>query len=195
MNRVEYINRLKIALQGMPNEELKDILSDYEEHFDIGISKGKTEEEISRELGNPREVASSYRTTYRPNMNKSNFYENSSYGDDSTRKVLITILLIAFNVIIVLGPFIGLLGLLLGIYGIGISFIIGGLVAFLGFPLTFLTPIPTPHIVTSISFGIGLIALGLLTLILAVYLSKGIYKLTLKYINWNIDLINRGGAI
>lgn len=105
------------------------------------------------------------------------------------------ILLIAFNLIIVLGPYIGILGLLLGVYGISLGFTIGGTILFFGFPISIFTPVSTPHILTSISFGIGLIGLGILGIILGVYLTKGIYKLTLKYINWNIDLINKGGAI
>lgn len=47
MNRNDYINKLRISLQGLPNSEIQDILSDYEEHFGIGISKGKSEEEFS----------------------------------------------------------------------------------------------------------------------------------------------------
>lgn len=54
-------------LQGLPISELEDIISDYEEHFNIGISKGKSEEEISKELGDPKEVALSYKSTIETN--------------------------------------------------------------------------------------------------------------------------------
>ncbi len=43
MRRKEYLDRLKTYLQGLPIDEIQDILTDYEEHFDIGISKGKSE--------------------------------------------------------------------------------------------------------------------------------------------------------
>ena len=55
MNRKEFIDKLKLYLQGMPESEIQDILSDYEEHFNIGISKGKSEEEIANELGEPKD--------------------------------------------------------------------------------------------------------------------------------------------
>lgn len=194
MNREEYISRLKLSLQSLPMDELNDILSDYEEHFDIGISKGKSEEEISRELGDPREVANSYRTSYSSNEGMGNYDRRNNYQDDGARRLLVAILLIAFNLIIVLGPYMGLLGLLLGVYGAAVSFVIGGIVLLLGLPFSIFVPISTPHFLTSISFGIGLIGLGVLGIILGVYLTKGIYKLTLRYINWNMDLINRGGA-
>jgi uncharacterized membrane protein len=90
----------------------------------------------------------------------------------------------------VLGPFLGLVGLLLGLYGGSISIIVGGFVAFFGSPLVLFTPIPSPHILTSIAFGIGLITLGALGIILSVYLTKVFYKLSVKYVEWNIKLIN-----
>lgn len=189
MSRKEYLDRLRICLQGLPLDEIQDILSDYEEHFDIGVSKGKSEEEISRELGDPREIANNYRTTYKPNYNGTNYNMNSS--NDNIRKLLITLLLIGFNLIVVLAPFMTLIGLLIGSYGISFSFILGGIVIFFGFPIAIFTPIPSPHILTSMSFGIGLLALGALGIILSIYLTKGFYKLVVKYIQWNVEVINK----
>ncbi|WP_353092796.1 DUF1700 domain-containing protein [Tissierella praeacuta] len=189
MSRKEYLDRLKTYLQGLSLDEIQDILSDYEEHFDIGTSKGKSEEEISRELGDPREIAKNYRTTYKPNYNETNYNMNSS--NDNTRKLLITLLLIGFNLIVVLAPFMTLVGLLIGSYGISFSFILGGIAIFFGFPIAIFTPIPSPHILTSISFGIGLLALGTLGIILSIYLTKGFYKLVVKYIQWNVEVINK----
>lgn len=60
MNKKEYLAKLRMYLQGLPISEIEDIISDYEEHFNIGISKGKSEEEISMELGDPKEVALNY---------------------------------------------------------------------------------------------------------------------------------------
>lgn len=71
MNKKEYLAKLRMYLQGLPISELEDIISDYDEHFNIGISKGKSEEEISRELGDPKEVALSYKTTLEPNFEES----------------------------------------------------------------------------------------------------------------------------
>lgn len=189
MSKKEYLDRLRISLQGLPTDELEDILSDYNEHFDIGISKGKSEEEISNELGDPREVASNYRTMYRPNYNRNSYNTDSS--NDTTRKLLVTLLLIGFNLVVVIAPFMSLVALLIGLYGVSVSCVIGGIVILFGFPITIFTPIPSPHILTSISFGIGLLALGALGIILSVYLTKGFYKLVMKYIQWNVETINK----
>ena len=189
MNREEYLRRLRISLHELPIGEIEDILSDYEEHFDIGISKGKTEEEISKELGNPKEVANNYRTTYRTNDNEDSY--NTNIHNDTARKLFISLLLIFFNLVIVLGPFLGLVGLLLGLYGACIGVIVGGFIALFGSPLVLLTPIEAPHILTSISFGIAMIGLGALGTILSIYLTKLFYNLTTRYIDWNIKLINK----
>jgi uncharacterized membrane protein len=190
MNKQEYLNSLRFYLQGLPIFELEDILSDYEEHFHIGISKGKSEEEISKELGDPREVASNYKTTY--GTNDTGNINNGNYSNNDGKKLLITLGLIAFNVIIVLGPYLGLVGLLLGSYGMGIGITVGGVAILFGFPLSSMLPlVSTPHILTSLSFGIGLLALGALGIILSIYLTKLLYQLTVKYIRWNLELINK----
>ncbi len=44
----------------MPEPVVRDIVADYEEHFDVGKSKGKSEEEIAEELGSPRIVADEF---------------------------------------------------------------------------------------------------------------------------------------
>lgn len=188
MNRKEYLELLKMSLQHLPLDELTDILSDYEEHFDIGISKGKSEEEISGELGHPKEVASNYKTTYKPSFDGSSYNVNTN---DNTRRVLIILLLVFFNLIIVLGPFMGLVGLFIGLYGASIAFVISGIALLFGTPFMFFTPIPAPHMLTSISFGIALGGLGILGIILSIYLTKLFYGLIVKYIKWNLELINR----
>ena len=48
------------ALTGMPEAEIDDICRDFAEHFEIGMSQGKTEHEIAAELGNPEMVAKTY---------------------------------------------------------------------------------------------------------------------------------------
>lgn len=190
MNKREYLYQLEKYLQGFPEDEVRDILSDYEEHFHIGISKGKTEEEISKELGKPEDIARTYKGSYIDNNSNIENYNSNTSTNDNTRKLLLALLLLFFNLIIVLGPYLAIAGLLLGVYGIGIAFVIGGFIALIGSPLVFFTSIPTPHILTSLSIGTGFIALGILGLILAVYLSKLFIQLTIKYGKWNLKLIN-----
>ena len=58
MNRAEYISQLEFSLKGkLPPREINEILRDYSEYFEAGKSEGKTEEEISVNLGIPSMVA------------------------------------------------------------------------------------------------------------------------------------------
>jgi uncharacterized membrane protein len=49
MNRRQFIDALEKALSRMPEAERKELIEDYETHFDIGLEKGKTEYEIANE--------------------------------------------------------------------------------------------------------------------------------------------------
>ncbi|GAA0379134.1 DUF1700 domain-containing protein [Bacillus horti] len=57
MNKHEYLAKLKEHLDVLNKFELRELLLDYEAHFDSGVRVGKTEEEIANDLGNPVEVA------------------------------------------------------------------------------------------------------------------------------------------
>ncbi|WP_310601931.1 DUF4097 family beta strand repeat-containing protein [Anaerosporobacter sp.] len=58
MNREEYLLQIEKALQeaNVDSEIISEIISDYEEHFRMGIKNNKTEEEICRELGSVEEI-------------------------------------------------------------------------------------------------------------------------------------------
>jgi uncharacterized membrane protein len=189
MNRDEFMQTLTQGLQGIPEDEINDILYDYEEHFEVGLSKGKTEEEIARELGDPKSIAKSYKVS-----SKISEAENNPSPKNLFKAILAAMALGFFNLVIVLGPFILIVGLLIGLYAISISFIIGGVGSFFGtivapfFPYTINMGV---HPITSISIGTGLVALGLLLLIGSFYLTKLLYQGTLKYLRWNIDIIKR----
>ena len=45
--------------------------------------------------------------------------------------------------------------------------------------------------VVSFLIGIGLTAFGILFAILDIYITKLFYKLTVKYLNWNIEIIKK----
>ena len=60
MKQSEYLSELKENLEGkIPSETLRDILSDYESFYISGREEGKTDDEISSELGSPAFLAKS----------------------------------------------------------------------------------------------------------------------------------------
>ncbi|MCF6460909.1 HAAS signaling domain-containing protein [Clostridium sp. Cult3] len=189
MNRIEFMEQLRNGLKGISEEEIEDILYDYEEHFDIGLSKGKTEEEIAKELGNPRNISKTYRASATITT-----AENNPSPGNLFKAILAAMALGFFNLVIVLGPFIAIVGLLFALYAISVGFIIGGVGSFFGTIAAPFLPYRINvgmHPITSISFGIGLTALGVLIMIGSFYLTKLLYQGTIKYLRWNIDIIKR----
>lgn len=189
MNRDKFIKILRKELSGIPREDIEDIVYDYEEHFEIGIHKGKTEEEIARELGNPKNIAKSYRASI-----KITEAEKNPTATNLFKAILAAMALGFFNLVVVLAPFIVIVTLLFSLYAISVGFIIGGVGSFFG---TITAPF-LPHRVNigmnpiaSISFGIGLAALGVLIMIGCFYLTKLLYHGIIKYLKWNIDIIKR----
>ena len=60
MTRKEFLTALTQYLVTLSAEEKADIISDYEEHFRVGLENGKTEAEIAAALGSPYDVASQF---------------------------------------------------------------------------------------------------------------------------------------
>lgn len=61
MNKDMYLNEIARYLIGFSESEKRDILNDYEEHFSAGLAKGKTEQQICADLGEPEKNARQYR--------------------------------------------------------------------------------------------------------------------------------------
>lgn len=187
MNRDLFLNQLRHNLYGLSEEEINDIIQDYEEHFQIGLSKGKSEEEISMELGNPRDIAKNYINSTATNHKDETIYPNTNKNG---RKFILLALLILFNLIIVLGPYLGIVGILLGIFGLGIGLFFAGIGILFGAPFVAIKSVGQLNILTTISFCIAFTALGISIVLLGTYLAKLLYKFTVRYIKCNIDVIN-----
>ena len=84
MNRSEFIAAMEAQLIRLPKADRDDILNDYETHFVNGIAEGKTEEEVSAQLGDPVELAAVYLENL-PEGSKGNPYiPQEVYEDNST---------------------------------------------------------------------------------------------------------------
>ena len=62
MNETEFLDLLRYYFRNGKPEEVKEILSDYESHFEEGKKRGLTEEQIAKELGSPRDIYDSYQS-------------------------------------------------------------------------------------------------------------------------------------
>ena len=187
MNKKEFLGRLSELIKDIPEEEKKDILFDYEEHFRIGLEKGRKEEEIAASLGDPKIIAKQSRASC---ILKE--AEKTTSASNIIRAIFAAIGLGFFNLVIVLGPAAGLIGILVALFAAAFAITVSGAAVLFG---TLMGPVFAWNIyipftaVVSIPLGIGLTALGLLSIIGAFYLTKLFYKFSISYLKMNLQII------
>ena len=63
--RLTFLATLRAGLRGAPPEAIDDAVADYASHFDVGATKGRSEEEIATALGDPLVLADELRMEMR----------------------------------------------------------------------------------------------------------------------------------
>jgi uncharacterized membrane protein len=192
MNKEQFLTQLKRALEGMPESEKREVLYDYEEHFRMGAAEGKSEEQIAQSLGNPRTIGGSYRIDAILEGPK----ESGGVPAKSVlRAVFASLSLTLFNVIVVLGPFAGLVGALIGLWAGACSVALSGAAVVLGAIVAIAAPGLIPGVGLNPAFllfaGIGVTALGVLAVIGMGKLSKIFTLLVARYVRFNARIVTR----
>jgi len=192
MNREKFLAELKAALGRMPESERREVLVDYEEHFRMGMAEGKDEKQIAASLGNPRLLGKSYAID-------ALLEEPKGGGGVSAVSVLralfASISLTFFNLIFILGPFLGLVGVMIGLWAAAVSLPLAG-VATLVSPLAALAA-PGLFTLSGISpaflvfAGIGVAAIGLLAVIGMWKLTRVFVLMIAVYVKFNARIVTR----
>ena len=183
MNKTEYLNRLSNELGHMPYGDVKDIMQSIEEHFDAGVSEGRSEAEIAESLGDPKELANEFKDGAKFNQIMKR-RKKVDGGRDGTGRLFVVV----FNIFVGVGMWLVLLaaiiaalcilGVDLGIIGVIVASIIMGKITEFLVPFIFL-------LLTLICVAIFLVIL----LILGIkYYGKGLKA----YIRWNRHVWNYG---
>lgn len=205
MTKNEFMCILRSNLNNFSTKEVSEILYDYEEHFNIGMAKGKSESEVIEELGDPESIAkqyssnvassendcdSAYKSTSTQNQGFSNHdISNNSNSSDKLLTIILLILLIIFGS----GPILGVFGTIIGFLCAGIGIIIGGLSMLITgatgvmpsiFGFLSLSRLAIMSIPAFILAALGLIALGGLFLVGNVWLIKFGVKCIMKLFYW-----------
>lgn len=192
LNKKEYIDSLYSSLRNISEEEKRDILMDYEEHFQIGLERGLSEEEISKNLGSPEQIAKHFK--YTSLVSKA---EEKTTPINIIRVIIAGIGLGFFNLILGL-PFIVTIGsLLISGAAVGLSLVLAGGSFFVA---TILEPLNLPFVsipyIPNVSsrlmllcIGIGLALIGVSATILFIKISKRFLIGVLKYIKTNVKII------
>lgn len=198
MNKNKFLSILKESLRGIDQNSLKEIMYDYEEHFCIGIENGKTEEEISAALGDPRTIASQYKFD-----NALKVAESSKRPINLLKAILAGVGLGFFNLVFVFGLYMGVVATIFAFFVSSIAFAFSGVMliiqSLLPFNIPWLSiPFATGGLLSKValfSFGVGLTALGLLLTTLFWIIGQWVYKMTLKYLKANISIIKKAGEV
>ena len=121
MNKQEFLNKLRKKLEVLEDKEIEDIISEYEGYIEEKASRGLTEEEAVKELGDFNEIVSDLLAAYKVKQKESNvlnrFINKISSGFDyilnelsnksgkDILKFVIEICLIIFLIMILKIPF------------------------------------------------------------------------------------------
>lgn len=187
MNRERYLQELGEQLGEMPERERDEILADYEEHFRAGVDAGKSEEEIARSLGSPRQIGKSFRI---------DAMLDESQGRSAAavlRAVFASLSLGFFNVVVVLGPFAAVAAIVVALWAAAVSIGLSGVgvvVAAIAHPF-FPGFVVTGglHPLFLVPAGIAVAAIGLLTLIGMWQLTKWVVRIAGKYVQLNVRIV------
>jgi len=185
MNKTEYLKKLTNELGHMPYGDVQDIIQSIEEHFEEGISAGRSEEEIAASLGDPKELAMEFKdgVKFKQIMKKRKMSDNFK-GPDGRGRIFV----IVFNAFVGIECWILLLAAIIAAFcflaadfafiGLIVAGLITGTLTEFILPFIFL-------ILTLICVAVFLVAL----LILGIkYYAKGLKS----YIRWNKNVWNYG---
>ncbi len=199
MSQSEYLSELRRHLARLPESERADILRDQEEFFREAIASGRTEADVIGSLGDPKQLAKALIAEVRLTGLESSLNPVDSGNHGATigtqmgatlRAVVAIVTLAPFNLIFVLGPFLGLLGCLVAGWAVGASFLIAGGAAVF-FLVTELMALSASGIAHTASFllAAGVVMFSLSLLALMAWISSWVASLTVRYLRWNLDLI------
>ena len=111
MDCSSFLRELRMHLHGLPEKKIDDIIEGYERNFAEAAANDISDEEVIERLGSPFIIAESLKKENQWGFEKKPEPERSEAG-----RLLVGISLIFFNLVLVLGPIVGIMGGLAGIY-------------------------------------------------------------------------------
>jgi uncharacterized membrane protein len=180
MNRQQFLNELERRLAPLPADARQELLEDMNQHYDFGLQQGKSEEEISRGLGRPEDIANEALGNTSP---QPEIYLPAGPAGNWVRSFFTACGLIFLNLIL----------------GLPLCAVIWTLLAALGAVTAGFTLAPAAVVLELIMYqtfnpselflSLVLTGIGMLLFIAVRYLLKYILKATAAYWHWNIQII------
>ena len=185
MNKAEFLNSLENLLSSLPERERKDILYDYQEHIESALETGKSEEEITNELGSPRKIAKQHRAEF--------YFERADKmgtTGSAFKAILAGVGLSFFNIVFVLPLLITLYVVLISIFLSFVAVAVSGLVA--GVAGFFFVPIIPAF--AFVLLGVGVTCLGILLAMGSAWMIKIVTLGIVSYGKANVGIVKKNGG-
>jgi|GEM_PF-884420 len=184
----QYMAELAHHIRKLPEQDARELLADYEAHFEAGRENGKSDEQICVALGNPKAVGQEIMmTTWAKRVDSA---PRSMRSPSTLLHVLVMILVLApLNFFMFLCPFLVLFVLI--ITGWCMPLVIAGvaLTAFGFFMNNTGAPIDALNGLSLLFMFFGTLGLAVLSALLMWLVTLGSFKVLIAFIKWNIDFI------
>lgn len=214
MNKIDFMNKLRASLSEYGVADTREILLDFEQHFEDGLAAGETEDEVCDKLGDPVEIAKQYISEAdiavedKKEAPRAEAYAESD-GFDTNNYTHVppqpqvqpqafqpdagkVILVILIDLLIMTWALPSLVSLIVSLYGITVSIGVSGIVVFIaGILMSFMDT--TTWLFTTLSpvstslFGVVLMAATPLLVIGCIAATKGIINVFKHFINWHSE--------
>jgi uncharacterized membrane protein len=179
-NKSDFFAVFQKNIRTLPKKEQNDLLADYEEHFELAIFEGRSEQEAIASLGDPKRLAKEHVMDYYLEQTQ----KIRSYGS-LMRVVSASLGLDLLNLVFVLVPFIAIATILAVFYIVSITFLLTPLAAI----LSLFTGIDISLGIFYLSISIALSGMGMLILVGNIRFTRLSYHWFAKYLQtkkWNI---------
>ncbi len=210
MNKKDFMELLGESLSTYGVSDAREILLDFEQHFEDGIAAGETEEQVCEKLGDPIEIAKQYipeadiEVEEKKQATEASAFDTNNYNQQTVPPVynpqpqtfkadagkIIVILLVDLMIFTWALP--TLISLVVSLYSVVAAFAGSGIAVFIGGILmsfmdttkwffTTLSPLSTSL------FGIVLLAAVPLLVIASIAATKGVINVFKRIINWHSE--------
>lgn len=210
MNKKDFMELLGDSLSAYGVSDAREILLDFEQHFEDGIAAGETEEQVCEKLGDPIEIAKQYipdadiDVEEKKQTTEASGFDTNSYTQQTVPPVynpqpqkfkpdagkivvilLIDIMIFTWALPTLVSLVISLYGVVAAFAGSGIAVVVGGiLMNFMDTTKWFFTTLSP--ISTSL-FGVVMLAACPLLVIASIAATKGVINVFKRIINWHSE--------
>lgn len=178
MTKTEFLQTLERELRNLTESEREEILYDFEEHFAVGLEKGKEESEIAKDLGDPNVIAKELLMDYRIAQ-----AETDKSMKNLFRAIAAAVSLSVFNLIFVFGPAFLVFSVFFGLSAAALVLVFSPLLWLIS---ALLEPI---NVFSSFFASIFFCGVGLLMSVGVYYFGKFLYEWLLKYLKFNLRMV------